>query len=316
LSPLTVYDPPLGEDPAGEVRVVRDRGQLRADLDRLGVDAAVVFTGRLLGTATRPDAGYPTGIARVYNRYLRERWLDPAEGIYGALMVAPQDPRASAEEIEQYAGVEGIAAVYLPTASVNPLWGHRRYDPIFAAAQAAGLPVVVHGYTQVHPVFPYQLEQFDTALAKQALAKPLGAAVNLVSMVTTGVLARFPDLRIVFAEAGVWWLPGVLWRLDHQWQFLRHEVPFYEQKPSEYIRRQVYFTLQPLEGPDDSGALVALLDALGAPERALFATDWPHYDAEQVERILGLAMPDDWKRRILGENARAAFRLPRLAKRR
>ena len=33
----------------------------------------------------------------------------------------------------------GIAGVYLPGAGVEPLWGHRKYDPIFKAAEAADL---------------------------------------------------------------------------------------------------------------------------------------------------------------------------------
>lgn len=316
LSPLTVYDPPLGEDPRREIHVVRSPEQLRTDLDRLGVDAAVVFTGRLLGTAVGQSATYPVGISRAYNRYLRERWLNPRDGIYGAIMVASQDPKASAQEIEQYADVEGFAAVYLPMASVYPLWGHRQYDPIYATAQDAGLPVVLHGYTQVHPVFPYELEQFDTALAKQTISKPFGAMANLVSMTTTGVFARFPKLKVVFAECGISWLPFVMWRMDQQYQWLRHEVPFYTEKPSAYIRRQVYVTTQRLEAPDDPQSLVTLLGSIGAQDRALFATDWPHYDADSVERILRLPLPADWQRKILGDNAREVLKLPELIKRR
>jgi uncharacterized protein len=315
LSPLTVFDPPMGEDAGRELHVVRDAGQLRVDLDQLGVDAAVVFTGRLLGTAAGQGTTYPVGISRVYNRYLAERWLNPSQGIYGAIMVASQDPVASARLIEESARVDGFAAVYLPMASVYPLWGHRQYDPVYAAAQAAGLPVVLHGYTQVHPVFPYQLEQFDTALAKQVISKPFGAMANLISMVTTGVFARFPDLKVVFTECGVSWLPFVAWRLDQQYQWLRHELPFYTDKPSAYIRRQVYVTTQRLEEPDDPRTLVALLEGIGGQDRALFASDWPHYDSDRPERVAALPVSDEWKRKVLGDNARAAFRLPHLVRR-
>ena len=36
LSPLTAFDPPLGEDPAREIHVVRDPATLRTDLAALG----------------------------------------------------------------------------------------------------------------------------------------------------------------------------------------------------------------------------------------------------------------------------------------
>ncbi len=313
-SPLTPVDPPIGDDPRLQPHVLRTREQLRADLDARGIDAAIVFTGRLLGTAVRQDASYPVAIAQTYNRYLCERWLAPEQGIYGAIMVAAQDPRASAREIERCAAVEGVAAVYLPTAGVYPLWGHRQYDPIYAAAEAASLPVVLHSYTFLHPVFPHQLYQYDTALAKQALGKPLCAIANLVSIATTGVLARFPRLKIVFTECGVSWLPFVMWRLDEQYRWLRHEVPFYDDKPSTYIRRQVYVTTQRLEEPEDPQALVALIEGAGLVDHLLFSTDWPHYDADQVDRAARL-LPAAWARKVFYENACAAFKLPRLAQR-
>lgn len=313
-SPLTPFDPPLGDDPRRQQHVVRTREQLRADLDSLGIDAAVVFTGRLLGTAVRQDASYPVAIAQTYNRYLCERWLAPEQGIYGAIMVAAQDPRSSAREIERYAAVEGVAAVYLPAAGVYPLWGHRQYDPIYAAAEAAGLPVVLHSYTFLHPVFPHQLYQYDTALAKQTLGKPLCAIANLVSIATTGVLARFPRLKVVFAECGVSWLPFVMWRLDEQYRWLRHEVPCYQDRPSVYIRRQVYVTTQRLDEPDGPQALAALVEGAGLVDRLLFSTDWPHYDADRVDRAARL-LPAAWARKVFYENPCAAFKLPRLARR-
>jgi uncharacterized protein len=315
LSPLTAYDPPLGFDPLHEPHVVRNVQQLRDDLDELGIDAAVVFTGRLLDQAAVHRPGEPLEIARTYNRYLQARWLDPSLGVYGAIMTAAQDPNGSAQEIEQYADVPGFAAVYLPMACVYPLWGHRQYDPIFAAAQAAGLPVVLHGFTQVYPVFPHQLEQFDTALAKQTLSKPFSAMANLTSMVTTGVFARFPDLKVVFAECGISWLPFLMWRLDHQYQWLRHELPFYSEKPSWYLRHQVYGTTHGLEGADDAQTLAALIASIGGPDRLLFATDWPHYDADRVERIADLPLPEGWGERILGTNSQQVFKLTGLRKR-
>ena len=315
LSPLTDYDPPIGFDPLEEPHVVRTVEQLRDDLDSLGVDAAVVFTGRLLDQAAIQQPGEPLEIARTYNRYLQARWLDPARGIFGAIMAAAQDPRGSAHEIEQYADVPGVAAVSLPMACVYPLWGHRQYDPIYAAAEAANLPVVLHGFTRVYPVFPHQLEQFDTALAKQTLSKPFSAMANLTSMTTTGVFARFPELKVMFAECGVSWLPFLMWRLDHQYQWLQHELPFYDEKPSWYLRNQVYATTHGLEADNDPQTLEALIRSIGGPDRVLFATDWPHYDADSVERVSKLPLPDGWAQRILSGNAQEVFKLTGLTTR-
>lgn len=314
-SPLTLYDPPISDTPERPIHVVRTREALRDDLDARGIDAAIVFSGRLLNMAVRPEPSYPRAVMRAYNRYLQEIWLQPEDGIFGAIMVIPQDPQASAQEIERYAAVPGFAGVYLPMASVDPLWGHPRYDPIYAAAEAADVPVVLHGYTQVHSVFPYQLEQVETALAKQLLARPFGTMANFASIVTSGVPARFPRLKIVFTEAGIGWLPYMLGRLDRQFTWTRAEVPFYPSEPSAHVLPRIYLTTHSLELPPRPEYLEPLLAAWNLADRLLFASDWPHFDADSVERVADLPLPEQWKQKILCENAMAAFKLPPIRRR-
>ena len=111
--------------------------------------------------ATIPNAEYALELSRAYNRWLVAEWLREEPGLFGAVLACPQDPVASAREIAEYAREEKIVAVFLPTAGVNPLWGHRRYDPILAAAQEADLPVVLHSVTVITP-----------SLAKPASASP------------------------------------------------------------------------------------------------------------------------------------------------
>jgi predicted TIM-barrel fold metal-dependent hydrolase len=87
----------------------------------------------------------------AYNRWLVAEWLEQDSGLWGALMVAPQNPEASAREIEKYAGNSQIKAIYLPTAGVNPLWGHRKYDCVMKAAESSGWPMILHSVTLVSP---------------------------------------------------------------------------------------------------------------------------------------------------------------------
>jgi predicted TIM-barrel fold metal-dependent hydrolase len=314
-SPLTVYDPPISDTPERAIHVVRTRQELRIDLDNRGIDAAIIFSGRLLNMALRPEPSYPLSVMRAYNRYVQELWLQPADGIFGAIMVVPQDPEASAREIAHYGGTPGFAAVYLPMASVDPLWGHPQYDPIYAAAEAADLPVVLHGYTQVHSVYPYQLEHVDTALAKQLLAKPFGTMANFASIVTGGALARFPRLKVVFTECGIGWLPYMLGRLDRQFTWTRAEVPFYPSEPSAHVLPHIYLTTHSLELPLSPDYLEPMLAAWNLADRLVFASDWPHFDADSVERVAGLSIPEEWKRKIFCRNALEAFRLPPISQR-
>jgi uncharacterized protein len=270
------------------------------------VSSGLVFPGRLLRAAQSTDELYVANLMRAYNRYLKEQWVDPKRGIFGAIMAANQVPDEAVSEIQRYAGVPGFVAVYLPTAGNYPLWGDRMYWPIFAAAEEAGLPVVLQGALTIHTVFPYQLHHLPTALAKQTLSQPMGAIANLVSLVTTGVLARFPRLRIVVNDVGIGWLPYVVDRLDHFYPHLRDDVPELTRRPSEYIREQLYLTTHPLEG--DASLFEVSLGFLGS-DHVLFGSDWPHFDADSPEQVEALPLTADLKRRILADNARQLFRL-------
>jgi len=199
-------------------------------------------------------------------------------------------------------------AVYLPTSAVYPLWGHRKYDPIYAAAEAAGLPVMLHSVSAVFPAFPFNLEQFDTALARHTISHTFAMMANMISMVTTGVPVRFPRLKIAFTEAGISWVPFMMWRLDKEYNEMRREVPFLEDRPSRYVR-QMYFATQPVEEPENPRHLTATIDVIG-DDHILFASDWPHHDFDHPRQVFDLPLPLETKRRIMGENALRLFNIP------
>lgn len=305
-SPRTPYDPILGDFPDTEPRRLTSAALLRADLDARGIDAALVFPGRLLRAATSNDWNYLAMLQRAYNRFLAEQWVNPERGVYAAIMAANQLPEDAAEEISRYAGVPGFAAVYLPMAGAYPLWGDRQYEPIFAAAEEVGLPVVLQGATTIHTVFPYQLHHVETALAKQVLSQPFGAMANLVNLVTSGVLARHPGLKVVVNEVGLGWLPYIVDRLDHFYPYLRDEFPGFALSPGDYLRRQVYLTTHPL--PPASLSARAALDVLG-PDHVLFGSDYPHFDAATPSALDALELTDEARSQILSGTARAIFQL-------
>src|SRR5207248_10608264 len=149
-------------------------------------------------------------------------------------------------------------------------WGHRKYDPIYAAAQEAGLPVMLHSVSAVYPIFPFTTEQCDTALPRHTISHTFAMMANLVDMVTTGVPVRFPDLKIVFTEAGISWVPFMMWRLDKEYNESRRDVPFLEDKPITYTRR-MYFATQPTEESHNPPALVAITWRFGKYVPVLFA---------------------------------------------
>ena len=59
----------------------------------------------------------------------------------------------------------------------------------------------------------------------------------LMSMIYSGVLERYPRLKMVIGEAGIGWIPYVLQRMDAEWEDQFKDLEL-KMPPSEYWRRQ------------------------------------------------------------------------------
>jgi uncharacterized protein len=308
MSPRAEFRTPW---PGGSNRpqIVESAAAMRRELDELHVDVAVLFPDHLLFLAMVRDPRFAAELAHAYNAWLHERWLLAEPSLLGALVVAPQDPPAGAEDIAAHADHPEFACVYLPASGVRPLYGHRSYDPIYAAASAAGLPVVMHSVEAVYPTFPFQLEVFETSLAQHALAHPFAMMANIVSMLETGVPVRHPELDIGIMEAGTSWVPFLINRLDKEYIERRREVPVLQEPPSHYIS-EFYFGTQPIEEPERRADIVALYDLFNGAERAMFASDWPHHDFDHPRHVFGLPFSPEQKVNIMGANAARFLRLP------
>ncbi len=102
----------------------------------------------------------------------------------------------------------------------------------------------------------------------------------------------------------------MLWRMDKYWNEYRRMVPFLEMRPSDYVKRQMWFATQPVEEPDNPADLVTTIKLYDGENRTLFASDWPHHDFDHPRSVLNLPMPPEMKRKIMGENALSLFKIP------
>jgi predicted TIM-barrel fold metal-dependent hydrolase len=281
---------------------VTSRDELVRDLDDLGVDVAVLFPDCLLTHALVKPPAYAVALARAYNRWLVEAWLDGSDGrLVGAVIAPHQDPVAAAAEIRAYAENPAIGAVFLPTCAVEPLYGNRRYDPVYDAAQECGLPVVLHSVTTIAPVYPFNLNGFETTFAAHILSHGVAMFVNLVSMIETGVPVRFPGLRIAFTEGGIAWVPWISLRMDKEYLERRRDVPFLAEPPSHYVR-QMFFATQPVEEPERMGDLARIMELFGGEDCVVFATDWPHHDFDHPDKVLQVPLELAVQRKVMGGN--------------
>ena len=277
-------------------------------LEALGVDVAVLNADEAVTVSLIANPYRAAELARAHNDWLRERWLDAEPRVRGSILCTAQDPAAAAAEIRRCAGDERFAHVLLVGGSERP-YGEPRYLPIFEAAVECGLPVAIHsggeGMGLAAPPGGAGVPTFY--IEWHTLGSAGSIMTHLVSLVVNGVFERLPALRVLLLEGGVAWLPGILWRLDTNWRGLRRDTPWLERKPSEVVREHIRFTTQPLEHTDGHDELLfAMLEAVGAPECLLFASDYPHWDFDDPAFMVR-RLPESWRDKVMHDNAAAIY---------
>ena len=144
----------------------------------------------------------------------------------------------------------------------------------------------------------------------QAISNPFDMMNTLAFMVAGGVCERFPELELIFLEAGGGWLVAWLERLDHQQQTFPWDVPGLKLRPSEYFRRQCWISFD----PDESLLAFTANSPLCGADRIVWASDYPHADArfpgvtDELEEAIAPLRPDQ-RVAIAGENAAALYGL-------
>jgi predicted TIM-barrel fold metal-dependent hydrolase len=282
---------PGGSDPALMERQL---------LEQAGITYAILIPLTITGMAN-PE--HEAAMCAATNAWMADRWLGDynTHGRYrGSIMVCPDLPETAVEEIERWAGHDGFVQVMIPNVARGS-YGLPQYLPVFEAAARHRLPIAVHinrtpGMALLSPVgFVSYYFEFHPQYT-------LYYSPHVASLVMAGVFAKFPDLRFVLVEGGVSWLTPFMWRLDHYWQRFGSEVPWLDRPPSDYIRRQVLVTTQPLERPAEPKRLHEYIDWMGSENMVMFSTDYPHWDYDHPEPTLR-RLPADLRARFAYRNA-------------
>jgi predicted TIM-barrel fold metal-dependent hydrolase len=134
------------------------------------------------------------------------------------------------------------------------------------------------------------------------------AQAMVTSMIMEGIFERWPELKIVLIECGFGWLPALGWRLDKHWKRLKDEVPHLKMSPSEYIRKHIWVTTQPMEETENPDHLLEVMNWIGF-DRIMFSSDYPHWDFDDPFVSLPPSLTDEQRRKIYSGNARALYRL-------
>jgi len=252
--------------------------------------------------AMNPD--FSAALCRAVNHWQEEVWLAADSRLKGSIVVPYEFADAAVAEIEFWSERNAdFRQVLLLSRTAEPL-GNRRYWKMYEAAARARLPVSVHAFG--YGGQPISSSGWPSYYIEEMTGHAQSCQAGLTSMLIEGIFERIPDLRVIMVEAGFAWAPPLAWRLDKTWSTLRAETPHLKQKPSDYMRRHVWWTTQPMEEPEPREQLLDTIGWIGW-DRLLFATDYPHWDFDNPAYALPLKTTDMQRRQFFFENARSVY---------
>jgi uncharacterized protein len=302
---------PAADDPVARLEL----------LDRQGIWAQVVYPAAVgIGgdrlTDAVPDPAFRLELARIFNDHNAELH-DSSGGRLLPLAIMPAwDVDACVAEVERTAalGLRGVNMTSDPQDQGGPDLADRRWDPFWEACGSLSMPVHFHIAASNTAMsffgnYPWPSHDEHVQLAIGGTLLFVGNARVVVNIIASGMLERFPDLKIVSVESGGGWIPFILEALDYEMaENAPKQMAELSLLPSEYFRRQIYATTW-FERRDISSVVAAI----GA-DNLLFETDFPHPtclypDPLAVADANLAALPAEARRKILGDNAVALYRL-------
>jgi len=251
---------------------------------------------------------------QAYNDFLVDWASEDLNRLLPVMALPFWDVEASVREIERSAA-KGHRAVLFgsrPETFGEPPLAHKHWDPIWAASQAAGLPISFHiGAGDLSEIVTDKAEMGTKAnFSRAGSLALLDNQSCLANLIFGGVCARFPKLDFVSVESGVGWLRCVLEMFDWQWVNgdVAKEHPEYDLLPSEYFERQVYGSFW-FEREGIESALETF------PDNLMWETDYPHptcqypspnssavHPADYAEAVFE-KVPEETARKVLQDTA-------------
>jgi predicted TIM-barrel fold metal-dependent hydrolase len=254
---------------------------------------------------------------QIYNDWQTEWASADSRRLLPITSIPFWDVAAAVKEVRRCAakGHKGILFTGEPQSFGLPFLGDPHWNPLWETAVELDLPVSFHIGSGNMEMGLLQTKM--AAYGKMAAFTELSVDIflrngtQMVDLIMSGVLARYPKIKFVSVESGIGWIPFVLEALDYQFHGndVKEEHPEFDLLPSEYFTRNVYACYW-----FEQTAPRRLIDKVGV-DNILFETDFPHptslYGEEVHARIKGglSDCEESVRRKILWDNGQKLYKV-------
>ena len=261
--------------------------QLKA-MDRAGVDQAVLHVGVWLDWVD-------IKAARLINDRLAELNSKHPDRIIPLAHVPPLD-HDTPRELKRAVIDLGFKGVAMNTHSDNILMDNEQLYPFYKAVCDLDAPIVVHPASELPLAHPHGMEQFNLS---RNLGRAMDTTINIVRLMLSGTMDRFPSLRFVFSHMG-----GAFFALKNRinpafWD--KRERKFFD----KYQKRIFVDTAPPFWTSEELRFGLTMM----GESQVLMGSDFPTVvQLKNAEAIIKKTQTSaKVKKKVLGDNARKLF---------
>ncbi len=278
------------------------------DMDTEGWDIQVCLPTKAVSLPGFIPEDVQGAMCVAYNSWAHDFCSGAPERIKFTATVPGHDIDEMVAEIRRSISELGAVSVFLPKAIPEKMWHHPDYNKVWEAVTELDVPISVHGSSSASGD-PWANARYNTYAGPfialgQAIGFPFENMINLGHFMYSGILDRFPNLKLLILEANSGWVPFWLNRLEKYCE--GRQSVFFDEHPLG-LTPQEYFLRQCAVAADaDEPSIKYVVDYIG-DDNIVFNTDYPHPDApatnEPLANMMEQPLSDETKRKILWDNS-------------
>jgi predicted TIM-barrel fold metal-dependent hydrolase len=160
-----------------------------------------------------PDRALSSMVVSAYNDWHIDEWCAAAPDRFIPLAILPVwDVDATVAEIRRCAA-KGFTAVTFPETPYAvglPSFYTDHWEPVFRALVEHDIVMCLH----IGGAFKLIQRPVEAPLDERIILSPQLSAVACTDLIVSGVLNRYPTLKVAMSEGGIGWIPFLLDRMD------------------------------------------------------------------------------------------------------
>lgn len=294
------------------------------DLDLAGIDQVLVIpTMVLMNVPFIRDLEAADAFCRAYNDFAQDWCTTVPDRLFGAGLLPFTSPEHTVREVQRLADEKD----HMPVALIRPIDAQGRYpndlgqamaqgddtnwDTVFRTFEETGMVLGMHTFPapgNPHPLGENYLNSPGQLLTmagadSQTFSFIFEAQTWLAQVLLSGLLDRYPKLKMAIYESNSQWIPPFLAHCDRLAKLYASErspMVRLERLPSEAFFDQCVISFESDEEP-------TIRQWKTFQDTAIWASDMYHHDGADAWSAMDLmdeaGVPDDVQAKMLGTNA-------------